>query len=80
MLHRKLLSTVTDVIAVLISYRFSFGDCRYPSIESAALIEEITRQQMSEVVREPKPESLELLSFLEGRYELAMFYTFSFSA
>lgn len=32
--------------------RYSFGDCRYPSSESAALIEEITHQQIKELVRD----------------------------
>ena len=35
-----------------LSCRYSFGDCRYPSSESAALIEEITHQQIKELVRD----------------------------
>jgi len=29
---------------------YSFGDCRYPSSESAALIEEVTHQQVTELM------------------------------
>ena len=35
----------------LIVFRYAFGDCRKPCPESVALVEDIVRQQMSNLVR-----------------------------